>query len=202
MNRPPREVVVTFTESRDQPAAEARSTLLTTSIQALRARGHATRYEEALRSEAKQPILTVVAGVWLPIDLAVAHYEACEALGLPVEEQLGMGIEVGERVQGTMLGLVARTAKTAGVTPWTGLAHAARLYERIFRGGAVQVSKLGPKEAELELVNNRVFGIDYARNGLRGVTLGGLKLFAEKVYVHEMPTHGSPSTFVMRISWA
>jgi hypothetical protein len=195
------EVVVPFTAGRTQPASETRSTLLTTSTQALRSRGRFEQYEKLLPAHAKEAILTVVAGVWLPMDVAVAHYTACSELGLTLEEQETIGAEVGDRVQGSILGLMVRTAKTAGLTPWTGFSHATRLYERLFRGGSVRITKLGPKEARVEMVNNRLYGIDYFRNGFRGIIRGGLQLFCEKVYARELPKLSSDTTYGLVVSW-
>ena len=115
-----------------------------------------------------------------------------------------MGSEVGERVQGSVLGVVVRTARrSAGLTPSDlGLGHATRLYERIFRGGSVQILKLGPKEAQVEVVNNRLFALGYFRNAFRGLVIGGLQLFCEKVYVHELPKLTNETAIGLRISWA
>ena len=196
------QVVVPFTSARSQPATEARSTLLTTSVQAMRAHGHFARYEQALDKELKETILTAVAGMWLPLEVAMAHYAACDSLKLSSQEELAIGREVGERVQGTLLGLLVRTAKTAGLTPWAGLSHATKLWERLFQGGSVQVIKLGPKEARLEMVNNRLFSIAYFRNAFRGLTYGGAELFCEKAYVHELPKLTNDTTLGLRVSWA
>jgi hypothetical protein len=196
------EIIVDFTDLRDTPASQARSTLITTSIQAIRARGRFAQYEEGLPPPLRETILTVVAGAWIPIEIASAHYTACDGLGLPVPEQLAIGMEVGKRVQGTMLGLVVRTAKQAGLTPWIGFGHSGRLYERLFQGGSVRLTKLGPKEARMEVVNNQLFSIPYFRNGFRGIVAGGAQLFCEKVYVHENPRLTNETSLGLNISWA
>jgi hypothetical protein len=196
------EVIVDFTDARERPASEARSTLITTSIQALRARGLFADYEKALPPSLKQSILTVVAGVWLPIDVAMAHYAACDELNLSQKDQFAMGGEVGDRVQGTMLGLVVRTAKSSGLTPWMGLSQCTKLYERLFDGGSVKLVKLGPKDARMEVVNNPLFAIGYFRNGFRGTVCTGAEFFCEKAYAHELPKLTSETTLGLRISWA
>lgn len=196
------EVVVPFDEGKNRLATELRSTLLTTSIQSLRARGLFDRYAALLPARHRETILTSVAGVWLPIDVGKAHYETCDGLGLVAGEQFAIGQEVGDRVQGTLLGLVVRTAKTAGLTPWAGLTNCTRLYTRLFQGGSVRLLKLGPKEARLELVNNPIVASPHFRNGFRGVTVAGAELFCQKAYGHEIPKMTTPTGFAMRISWA
>jgi hypothetical protein len=196
------EIVVPFDEGKHKPATDLRSTLLTTSIQSLRARGLYDRYTGLLPAAHREAILTSVAGVWLPMNVGVAHYTTCDSLGLAAAEQFAIGQEVGDRVQGTLLGLVVRTAKTAGLTPWAGLSNCTRLYTRLFQGGSVRLVKLGPKEARLELVNNALSASPHYRNGFRGVAVAGAELFCQKAYGTELPRLTSPTTFAMRISWA
>ncbi len=196
------EIVSPFPAQRAHPASEMRSTLLTTSIQSLRAHGHLEVYSKTVSSEFRETILTTVAGIWLPIALGIAHYKACDQLKLPPSEQVAIGKEVGDRVQGTILGLVVRTAKQAGLTPWTGLGSGNRMYERLFIGGGLCLIKLGPKEARMEIVNNPLFGFTYFRNGFRGIVATGAELFCAKAYVHELPKLTSATSLGLRISWA
>lgn len=140
--------------------------------------------------------------MWLPIDAGVAHYRACEALGLTSAQQFEIGREVGERVNGTFLAAMVRAAKTVGVTPWNALAYSGKLYARVFSGGGIRVTRLGPKEALCEIVQNPVAGVPYFRNGLRGVYTVACELFCTKAYVHHVPTCPSETSCAMRMSWA
>ena len=196
------EIMVDFTPSRERPASHTRSTLVTTSVQAIRAHGRFDDYQKLLPAELRETILTVVAGVWLPMNVAMAHYAACNGLGLSPQEQYAIGMEVGDRVQGTMLGLVVRTAKHAGVTPWAGLAQCTKLYERLFQGGSIRLTRLGPKEARFEIVNNRLYVHTYFRNAFRGVVCAGAQLFCQKAYAHEVPKLTGATSVGLRVSWA
>jgi hypothetical protein len=182
-------------------ASAARSTLVTTSIQALRARGLHDRYVQHLDAPHRETLLTAVAGVWLPIDAAVAHYQACEALHLDVGDQLAIAMEVGDRVHGTFLGMMVRMARTAGVTPWPALAQSAKLYGRLFCGGGVAVTPTGPKDARVDLVGNVLCGIEYFRVGVRGIYQAALQLFCRRVMIFELPVRRAPSSMAIRISW-
>ncbi len=198
---PSEEVLIPFGAAREQRATELRSTLLTTSLRSLRAHGLLDAYMKVLPKEHHEAIANIVAGVWMPIDLGVAHYSACDALALTPEQILAVGKEVGERVQGTILGLMVRTAKTSGLTPWAGLKNCPLLYERMFIGGAVSVVKLGPKEARVELVSNPLFGIPYFRQGLRALATSGIELFCERAYSYDVQRLSGPSSFAFRLSW-
>ncbi len=109
---------------------------------------------------------------------------------------------MGDRVQGTMLGLVVRTAKAIEMSPWLGLSQCTKLYDRLFDGGSVKLVKLGPKEARMEVVNNPLFGLAYFRNGFRGLVCTGARFFCEKIYAHELPKLTSETALGIRISWA
>jgi len=75
-------------------------------------------------------------------------------------------IEVGDDVEGTFLGTLFRAARLGGVSPWVGLSHAQRLYERLLDGGGgLCVVRLGPKEARMEIAGLPLARIAYFRNG-------------------------------------
>jgi hypothetical protein len=202
----PEEVIVPLRRPRDQIgiATDVRSTLVLGSIQSLRALGHFERYTSLLDPTARDTILNTVAGVWLPISLALAHYQACDSLGLPLEKELAIGYEVGNRVQGSLLGLFLRTAKTAGVTPWAVLTEVDRLWDRTFKGGGGPITtKLGPKEARVELIGLPLLTVPYFRHAYRGTFHAGLELFCEKIYVQEAAPSRSRSAMdgAFRLSW-
>jgi hypothetical protein len=183
-------------------ASAARSTLVTTSIQSLRRRGLYDSYVQRLDDAHREALVTTVAGVWLPIDAAVAHYASCDALGLDAGEQLEIAMEVGDRVHGTFLGMMLRMARTAGVTPWPALAQSAKLYGRLFCGGGVAVTPTGPNDARVDLVGNALCGIEYFRVGVRGVYQAALQLFCRRVTTFELALPRAPHAMAIRISWA
>jgi hypothetical protein len=183
-------------------ATHVRSTLLLSSIQSLKVRGLFERYAASLDEAHRRDILDAVAGVWLPMDVALAHYQACETLGLSPEEQTAIGRDVNLRVQGSVLGLLARTARDAGVTPWVVLASLGRLWQRTFDGGGgVEVHRTGPKDARVELVGLPLLRVPYFRHAFRGVFQGGLTPISQRAYVHEQSGHGTETSAVFRVQW-
>jgi hypothetical protein len=182
-------------------ATFARSALVTNSIQSLRARGLYDRYAMRLDDDDRAALSTAVAGVWIPMDLAAAHYEACEALHLGVGQQLDIALEVGQHVHGMLLRAVLRLAKTAGVTPWAALAYSGKLYGRLFRGGGIEVTRTGPKDARVDMVGNPLCDIEYFRVGVRGVYESALELFARRVVTQEIPWRRVGLEMALRISW-
>lgn len=135
------------------------------------------------------------------MDLAREHYLACESLGLTLEEQAGIGHDVGNRIQGTFLGVLVRAAKSSGVTPWAVLMQVGRLWDRTFQGGGGPLLvKSGPKEGRVELVGLPLMTVPYFRHAYRGAFTAGLELFCEKVYVVEVNARDG-NTGVYKISW-
>ncbi len=184
-------------------ATHARSTLIATSLQSLRTRGLLERYTRLLQGPHKETVLTAVAGSWISMEAALAHYRTCDALRLDPRVQLAMGMDVGDRVHGTFLGLMVRTARTAGLTPWVALAQSAKLHGRLFSGGGgISVTELGPKDARVDMVGNALCDIDYFRTGMRGVYQAAVQLFCTSVYSVELSRGRAPRSTAMRISWA
>lgn len=198
------EVLLALSEARDKilPATHIRSTLLLSSVQSLRSRGLFDQYVQHLDPAVREAIITSVAGLWLPMNLGVLHYRACEALRLSLVQAAAIGHDVGNRIQGSFLGVVVRAARGSGVTPWTILAQCGRLFDRTFQGGGgVSVHKLGPKEARVELVGLPVLAIPYFRHAYRGAFSAGLELFSEKVYVLEAAKKLGEMDCAYKISW-
>jgi hypothetical protein len=200
------EILVPFPD-RVAPVTHVRSTLLTASLQALRQQGHFDRYLQGLPARYHDALLLNVAGQWLPVDVGVAHYRACEALALDAAQLDAIGSEVGRRAQGTFLGTLVRAT---GMTPWPALLQAPRLMARLFQGGGVEVAKLGPKEARVVCSGNPLATIPYFRVAFLSGARVGVELVSLKAYVRETthgggvgapPTHGTDDTISMRISW-
>jgi hypothetical protein len=183
-------------------ATDVRSTLILASMQTLRSHGAYDRYVAAIDPAVRERLITLVAGVWIPMSLALAHYDACEALALPLTEQVAMGHGVGARVQGTLLGIVVRAARGAGATPWTPLGHLDRLWDRVFAGGGgARLAKLGPKEARVDLIGLPLLDVPYFRHAYRGTFHGAIELLCKKAYVHEVRAPDAPSSASFRVSW-
>lgn len=198
------EVVLPFpvARSRVRPAQNWRSTWIVSSIQTLKTRGHFDRYADLLAPAHRESVLHVVAGTWLPMPVARAHYEACDRLALPRADQLEMGLAVGERAQGTVLRTATRVATGSGVTPWSVVPQLPRLWERGADGGAASVLKVGPKESILDTVGCELFDVPYFRRAFGGVILGIVRLFCKRAYAHdETPAHARGEC-VLRLQWA
>jgi hypothetical protein len=184
------------------PVTTIRSTLIQSSLAALRSRGHFERYVTLVSPAHRAAILETLAPEWLPVEVGHAHYRACDALELSPTELREMGEEVGERIQGTFIATLIRSARTVGLTPWLTLSQFQRLRERLSPGGGVVVVKTGPKDATIEARQIPLFGHAYFRAAFGGVIGSAIKLGAGKgVSVRLTTVSGFEQRTVYKCSW-
>ena len=182
--------------------SSVRSTLLHASLESLRQRNLMDRYVELLPEQYHEAILRTLAATWLPIEVGIAHYRACESLELLEHEQVDIGTDVGRRVQRSALSTIARASRAAGVTPWLGLSSMDRLWFRLMQGGGAAVTKLGPKDARIVFEAVPLAQFRYFRNGFRGLIHAAADLFSKKSYVHVIHHQCGPTRLEYRLSWA
>jgi hypothetical protein len=132
------------------PVTDVRSTLIVSGMQALRSRGLYERYVDSLPHGARERLVSLVAGAWLPIDLAIEHYLAADRLGLEARVIESIGGEVADRINKSVLSVAVQLSKRVGVTPWNALSLAHRISDLSWKGGDIAVWKTGAKEALYE----------------------------------------------------
>lgn len=164
-------------------ATEIRSTLIASSLQSLKARGHGDRYSELLPDEHRDTILHCIAGQWFPMAVGFAHYETCDRLALTMEQQREIGEDVSRRIHETFLSVMLQVAKGVGVTPWTVLSKGNQIFARMAKGGGTQVRKIGPKDATIEIAGLPLLDIPYFRNATQGIYQVAIGMFAKRAHV-------------------
>lgn len=197
-----REVVIAHPPSgtRTEPVTRVRSTFIAAGIAVLRARDLFDRYVSALSDDDRPALLCTVAGSWVTLALAMAHYRACDALELHHFDAMAIGSEVGARAHDSVLLGVKHLAVPADVTPWTLFAQYDRLWARSLDGGGFRVLRAGPKDAVIEVQQNPLAASPYYRATFCGVNLAALNLMTKKAFVRELPMPGAHS-FSVRASW-
>jgi hypothetical protein len=185
------------------PVTAVRNVLLQASLAELRAHGHYERYAKLIDPRVLEQLLSGLGPGWVPLDLAFAHYEACEKLCLTREEFAAMGDRVGDRVQDAVLVSLAKKVRENDFDLWLAVPALHRMWPRLFQGGSIQVVKLGPKEQLLEergIVLNR---FSYYRHGhvaalcaSRGAL--GVRMTSAQVVSYAATT----DEMVIRLAWA
>ena len=185
------------------PVTAVRSTLITSSLMSLRERGLFERYDALQTSPHRNTIMNLVAGEWLPVEVVQAHYEACDALGLSVDEQIAIGKDVSRRIHETFLSLIVKAARGVGMTPWVLLPKGRAMQSRLCKGGGIRILELGPKSARIELARLPHLAIPYVRHGLLGLYTAAIELLASNVNARIVKTESTEPTrlFVLRIDW-
>jgi hypothetical protein len=198
------QVILPFRAPRERiaDAKHFRSTWLSSSILTLRERGDYDRYLTLLEPRFRDVILKSIAGEWLPTEVAIAHYEACGALGLSNSEIVARSLDVTRRVHQTALSVAVRLAREVGVSPWTLYAQLDRVWDRVWQGGGVSVTKRGPKEAIIEVVRWRCAAVPYCRTAMPAVVLAVTEMFCRKAYVRDVTGDPQGDSLVLKSSWA
>jgi hypothetical protein len=163
--------------------------------------GWEKRYYDALPPALHHEIRALIAGVWLPVDLAVAHYTACDRMELSTDEIKEMGKAVSMRTQKTFVGTLGSVAAGAGATPWSIYIHGHRIWNRIFDGGDMVIYKLGPKDMDVVCSGCALFKIRYLRMAMTTYYSAIVNLVAKSVHCRELADASRENEISLRISW-
>jgi hypothetical protein len=194
-----------ITESARAPvplARAVRTSMIASSRQSLRERGLYERYLECLTPTERTLIDEVVVGTWCPISIIYTHYTACDRLGLTVAEALEMGRSLSNKMHKPVFAVGVRLAGAAGMTPWHLAKQAEKMWPRMYEGGSLMTTLLGPKEGRIEILGFPPAAIPYSRIAWRGVILGATELFSRRAYVNEIPAACTAVNLAYRVSWA
>jgi len=197
------EVIVPFAVERQkiQPATLVKSFLLMSSVRALREEGFYDRYVSLLPKEHHAAVLNIAASTWLPVQHAVAHYEACNRLEMTAPQMLEMGLRVSKHAQGTFIKTIVSFVTSAGATPWTMLAQGRKMWERAWIGSGITIIKVGPKEARIEVHGFPLCALRYNRITMHGILSAFIELFCTASYVKEVSSITSARRIAYRVSW-
>jgi hypothetical protein len=173
-------------------ATSFRSTWLTTSFRAMKQRGLTDKYLRLLPQQYHEQVMLSEAGVWLPVEVATAHYE---------DEVVKIGMEVTQRFHGTMMSTMFRLAQSVGVTPWAILTQVPRIYAKSWVGGGVGVYRSGPRDARIVMTGWPMAKFAYTRNGTRGILLAGVGLFCKEAQAQTLQRFCSDTEVCVRLQW-
>lgn len=180
-----------------------RGTLIASSQQTLREAGHYAHYERLLPEAVREQLLFTIALSWVPVEVALAHYGACEALDLRDHELEAMGQLVAERLAGTFLGTVLRASREAGLdAPWVALRAQPRIWDRLYMGGIVRIYRTGPKDATAEFYGLPLSQLRYFRVAYCSYYRALAGMFVRNAHVKPTrPREALPHAFALTGSW-
>lgn len=179
-----------------------RSTLLQSSLHALRERGHFDAWSAAIGPDHRATILEAVGPAWLPLEVGISHYQACDDLALPQQELQAIGQAVGSRVRATFLNTVTKTMNQTGVSLWTFVPQFGRLWGRLFMGGSAMIAKAGPKDVQLDLRGLSLTRFAYFRHAFGGLVRAALLVLgARTAYINVVRFQQATHEFVLQAAW-
>jgi hypothetical protein len=158
-----REIIIPHDPARG-PLTAVRRMLVHSSLAELQELGVYDRYCSLIDRVSLERIHELIGPGWMPLPLALKHYEACDRMQLSDEVVLDAGQRAGENMGKSLL--VAGAQSTASPTdrsPWPILGAFSRMGRRIYDGGSSQYVKLGPNALQIEHDRNPLFAFHYYR---------------------------------------
>ena len=195
------EIFLPFRTAHPKPVTEARSTLIVSGIQTLRANGLYDRYVEFLSPQLRQDIMSLVAGLWIPCELALEHYRTMDRLALGKSTIESIGAEVAERGAKTVLGRGSAATKLREPTPWDMLLMSHRNLDINWRGSDMMITKKGPQEAVVVWAGQPCASVPYfvtSWGSFMRAVVSGYCTTAHHRIDQELCT---PTTLAIHLSW-
>lgn len=187
MSTETREVLVPHDPTRG-PVVSVRRMLVHSSIAELRQSNVYDRYCSLIEPASLARISELIGPGFLPVELALEHWGACDRLGLSDDQILAIGENAGEKMKDALLVAARSTGaeQSAERAPWALIPAYARMDRRLYEGGSTQYVRLGPKQVQVEHAGNMLFAIRYWRTahvgfmrtafGSLGVEISDVKL--------------------------
>lgn len=199
----PTRIVLEHNSPNGPVVKNVRGSLIASSLQTLRELGHYDRYLALLAPSYRDQVTLVLASSWLPLDLAEAHYQACDGLELDSSSMVEIGEAVAKRIMGTFLGTLMRTGRNLGtaLSPWVLFQNYHRICERIIDGGTFVVTEAGPKDAIIDTRGLPLFRFNYFRTATLGLFRGSAGMFAKTCYARELPSRSRRDQMVVSLRW-
>jgi hypothetical protein len=186
-----------------RPATEMRGTMLANSIAILREQGREEQYFAALPAKHHEEVRFVLAQAWMPMELALVHYETMGKVFPSVREQVQNGRIASERTQNGWLRTVARTLQATGSLDIpTALKRLPQAVERFIRGGgSVAAYRTGMKDLRMEFDGYPFVRIEYARNAWQGMFESGLSLIAPRLFIRQDLGFQQGDRMALTVAW-
>jgi hypothetical protein len=163
-----KEIVVPHDLSRG-PLTAVRRMLVHSSIAELGVLGVYDRYCDYMQRESLDRIKELIGPGWMPVELAMEHYTACDKLQLRDDAMFQMGVRAGDKMGSALLVAGAQPrVETKDRSPWPLLQAFARMGRRIYNGASAQYARTGPNSLQIEYYGNPLFSFHYYRVAHRG----------------------------------
>jgi hypothetical protein len=158
-----KEIIVPHDLSRG-PLVAVRRMLVHSSIAELGAFGLYDRYIEVIERGSLERIRELIGPGWMPVELALEHYGACDRLRLSDEAIHDAGMRAGDKMGSALLVAGAQPqVELKERSPWPLLQAFARMGRRIYDGASAQYVKTASNALRIEYYGNPLFAYHYYR---------------------------------------
>jgi hypothetical protein len=197
-----REIVVPHDLSRG-PLSAVRRMLVQSSIAELKELGLYDRYCSVIDPRTLAAIMDLIGPGWLPVRLAVAHYQACDDLNLSDKVIEGIGARAGNKMREALLVAGQNRAELSiDPPPWHLVGAFSRMGRRVYAGGSSQYVKLNSKTLQMENVANQLFSVPYYRVAHIGFMRAAFSSLGVRVTEVKLSTYRSDGAQIdVRLSW-
>jgi hypothetical protein len=193
-----------FAQSEGGPrvATHVRGTMIINSLTTLRGGDRLDDYFAKLPAEHHDDVNAVTVQSWVPMELAVVHYQAMGGVYLDAAEQLQNGRLAAERTQNPHVRTVVRTLSALRTLDmWDAMARFPGLVARSVRGGKTIVRRTGPKDARVEFTGFPFFQVGYIHHSMQGTCQAALEVMSQRIHVRQDPSFRSDSSMALLVSW-
>jgi hypothetical protein len=180
-----------------------RGSVIVASLYGLKQLAQYERYLQRLDPKRREEVVFCLASSWVPVELALAHYAAHDALELSSAELSSMCELVAERMACAFLGPVLRGSRVEarGGSPWAALREYRRTWERLMEGGTVALRELGEKEAVFEIRGAPMLRSSAFRQTVLALSRRALGAFALRTFVRELSWSGDSEEIRILLRW-
>ena len=147
------QVVVDYVSPHGPKVTDIRGIVLQTRLKLMREHGHYDEYVGRLRQPHRDQILNALASSWVPMEVSLAHYEALDSMPLSDAQISRMAEPMGAGLFQNLFASLVKMARSSGAEAgiWFGLKQADRVFQRMYNGGGVKVTQVGPKDAFIDI---------------------------------------------------
>ncbi len=147
------QVVLDYISPQGPAVREVRAILVHGAFAKLKEHGYYDDYMAKYPKDLALLVTQALAASWLPIETAIAHHATLEAIGLSDAQISRLVEEAGSGLFDHLFATIVRAVRNAGggAGIWFGLKQGDRVMARIYNGGGMHISQVGPKDALLEI---------------------------------------------------
>jgi hypothetical protein len=195
------EIFLPYRQTPIAPVTEARSTFIVAGMQMLRAHDLFPRYMEALAPEWRERLLGLVAGMWIPIEVAIEHYRTADRLDIDTHTIDAIGAEVAGRTFKNALSPAFKRLNRNEVTPWDIFALSHKNNESSWRGGDRQIIREGPRQALYEWAGQPCASIPYFNKTFASFLRALINMTCTQAYQRILPDRSTDTHLCVRLHW-